>query len=141
MPLDDIEISGVIIERYMKKFREYLDMDVAIAGAGPAGIAAAYYLAKAGVKVAIFERKLSVGGGMWGGGMMFNEIVVQEDGKKILDEFGITTEATGQYYTADSVETVSTMCSMALKAGAKVFKFCALLAPLKHERFKASFKI
>lgn len=126
MPLDDIEISGVIIERYMKKFKEYLDVDVAIAGAGPAGIAAAYYLAKAGVKVAIFERKLSVGGGMWGGGMMFNEIVVQEDGKKILDEFGITTEQTGQYYTADSVETVSTMCSRALKAGAKIFNLISV---------------
>ncbi len=27
------------------------------------------------------------GGGMWGGGMLFNEIVVQEDARHLLDEF------------------------------------------------------
>jgi len=111
MPLDDIEISGLIIERYLRKLKENLELDVAIAGAGPAGLTAAYYLAKAGLKIAIFERKLSVGGGMWGGGMMFNEVVVQEEGKKILDEFGITTKQEGQYHTADAVESVSTICS------------------------------
>jgi sulfide-dependent adenosine diphosphate thiazole synthase len=42
---------------------------------------AAYYLAKAGKNVTVFERKLSVGGGMWGGGMMFDRIVVQDEGK------------------------------------------------------------
>ena len=53
------------------------------------GLTAGYYLAKAGFKVALFEKKLSMGGGMWGGGMMFNRIVVQEESKRILDEFGI----------------------------------------------------
>ena len=37
----------------------------------------------------MFERKLSIGGGMWGGGMMFNEIVIQEAAKPMLDELGI----------------------------------------------------
>lgn len=37
------------------------DTVVLSAGAGPAGLTAAYYLAKKGVKTAIFERKLSVG--------------------------------------------------------------------------------
>ncbi|MFH0924612.1 MAG: sulfide-dependent adenosine diphosphate thiazole synthase [bacterium] len=122
MNLDDLVISKAIIETFTKKFIDYLDVDVAIVGAGPSGLTAGYYLAKAGKKVAIFERKLSIGGGMWGGGMMFNEIVVQEDGKKILDEFGVTTkEYQSGYYTADAVETTSTICSMATKAGAKVF--------------------
>ena len=67
-------------------------MDVAIGGGGPAGLTAGYYLAKAGLKVALFEKKLSMGGGMWGGGMMFNKIVVQEESKRILDEFGIGTK-------------------------------------------------
>jgi len=126
MPLDDIEISGLIIERYMKKLKDNLELDVAIAGAGPAGLTAAYYLAKAGLKVAIFERKLSVGGGMWGGGMMFNEVVVQEEGKGILDEFGVTMEHVGQYYTADSVECVSTLCSRALQAGVTIFNLISV---------------
>lgn len=29
---------------------------------------------------------------MWGGGMMFNEIVLSPEGKEILDEFGVRTE-------------------------------------------------
>ena len=39
---------------------------------------AGYYLARAGKRVALFERKLSIGGGLSGSGMMFNSIVVQE---------------------------------------------------------------
>ncbi|MBN1871875.1 MAG: NAD(P)-binding protein, partial [Candidatus Omnitrophica bacterium] len=66
MQLDEIKISRAIIENYNSKLLEYLDVDVAIAGAGPAGMVAAYYLARKKRKVAIFEKKLSCGGGMWG---------------------------------------------------------------------------
>lgn len=83
---------------------------------------AAYYLAKAGSRVAVFERKLSIGGGMWGGGMLFNEIVIQEEAKRILDEFGISTNKFQDgYYTADAVETACTLCAVACRAGVKVF--------------------
>jgi thiamine thiazole synthase len=122
MKLSDEKITKAIVERYTKKFVDNLNQDVIIAGAGPAGLTTAYYLAKKGYKVSVFEKKLSIGGGMWGGGMMFNEIVVGEDGKKILDEFGIESEKYDKgYYTADSVEAISTICSKAVKAGAKVF--------------------
>jgi sulfide-dependent adenosine diphosphate thiazole synthase len=122
MQLDEIKISKAIIEAYNKKLVDALDIDVAIAGAGPAGMVCAYYLARAGKRTAIFERKLSVGGGMWGGGIMFNEIVVQDAAKKILDEFGIRTRVYEKnYYLADSIEAVSTLCSKAVKAGVKIF--------------------
>jgi len=122
MKLKDEKITKAIVERYMKKFITNLNQDVIIAGAGPAGLTTAYYLAKKGYKVSVFERKLSIGGGMWGGGMMFNEIVVGKDGKKILDEFGISSDKyEDDYYTADSVEAISTICSKAVKAGAKIF--------------------
>ncbi len=122
MQLDDIKVSKAIIESYKDKLIKALEVDVAIVGAGPAGMTCAYYLAKKGRKVVIFERKLSVGGGMWGGGIMFNEIVVQEQAKKILDEFGIKTRLYEKnYYLADSIECVSTICSKAVKAGVKVF--------------------
>ena len=39
-----------------------------------------------------YERRLSVGGGIWGGGMMFSRIVVQTEGKEILGEFGVTAK-------------------------------------------------
>ena len=122
MKLDEIKISQAIIESYKDKLIKSLDVEVAIAGAGPAGMACGYYLAKAGKKVVIFERKLSVGGGMWGGGIMFNEIVVQEKAKRILDEFEIKTRLYEKgYYLADSIEAVSTLCSKTVKMGVKIF--------------------
>jgi len=122
MKLDEQVVTRAIIERFTKKWTDHLDLDVAIVGGGPSGLVAAYYLAKNGRKVALFERKLSVGGGMWGGGMMFNEIVVQDEAKEILDELGISTHPfqTG-YYTADAVEATTTLASKACQAGAKVF--------------------
>src|SRR5512145_1990034 len=98
MVLDEIVISRAIIERFTEKMLQATDVDVAVVGGGPSGLVAAYYLASAGKKVALFERKLSLGGGMWGGGMMFNEIVVQEESKRILDEFGIATKAYDEGY-------------------------------------------
>jgi thiamine thiazole synthase len=122
MKLDEIKISKAIIESYSEKLVKALDVDVAIVGGGPAGMVCGYYLAKAGRRVVLFERKLSIGGGMWGGGIMFNEIVVQESAMKMMNEFGIRTK---QYekgcYLADSIETVSTICSKAVRAGLKIF--------------------
>lgn len=122
MELDEIKISKAIIESYSRKLVDALEADVAIVGGGPAGLVCGYYLAKAGKKAVLFERKLSIGGGMWGGGIMFNEIVVQEQAKKVLDEFGVGARQYEKgYYLADSIETVSTICSRAVKAGLKIF--------------------
>ena len=88
------KVSRGIISTYAEKLEKNLELDVAIVGGGPSGIVAAYFLAKAGLKVALFDRKLSPGGGMWGGAMMFNQIVVQEEALHIVDEFGINYETT-----------------------------------------------
>ncbi|RKY38700.1 MAG: ribose 1,5-bisphosphate isomerase [Candidatus Omnitrophota bacterium] len=125
--IDDILISRAIIEEFSKDLLTYLDTDVAIAGAGPSGICAGYYLSKQGRKVLILERKLSVGGGMWGGGMMFNKIVVQKEARFILEEFGIVSRRYRQgYYVADAIEAISTLCSKTVKAGAKIFNLISV---------------
>ncbi|OQX63976.1 MAG: ribose 1,5-bisphosphate isomerase [Desulfococcus sp. 4484_241] len=123
MEINEIVISRAIVERFFEKLLSNLEPDVAIVGGGPSGLVAGYYLARAGRKVALYERKLSIGGGMWGGGMMFNEIVVQQGALSVLDEFGISYRPCGEegYYTADSVEATSTLTSMAVKAGVSVF--------------------
>ncbi len=127
MELDDIVISRAIIDRYYKDLTENLELDVAIAGAGPSGLVSAYYLAKAKKKVAIFERRLSIGGGMWAGGMMFNHIVFQQDAKGILDEFGIRTyHYKDHYYTADAVEASTGLAFKAIQAGAKIFNLMSV---------------
>ena len=125
--LDDITISKAITESFVKDFLGAMEVDVAIGGAGPAGMTAAYYLAKTGVKTVIFERSLRPGGGMPGGGMMFNTIVVQEEAKGILDEFEIRTEEYEKgYYIADAVEASSGLCFKAIQAGAKIFNLMSI---------------
>jgi thiamine thiazole synthase len=121
MALDDVKISEIIVRTFSEKLLNVLSTDVAIVGGGPAGLCAARELAKAGKKVVLFERKLSVGGGMWGGGIMFNQIVVQEEGKAILDDLGITTIDAGEgYFASDSVETVTKLAAAACEAGATI---------------------
>ncbi|RLB02668.1 MAG: ribose 1,5-bisphosphate isomerase [Deltaproteobacteria bacterium] len=123
MGLDELIVTRAIIETYTEKFLEYSKSDVAIVGAGPAGLTCAYYLAKAGAKVAIYERRLSIGGGIWGGGVMFSEVVVQEDAKRVLDEMNIRHKPYKEpgYYMVDSVELACSLGLRCLEAGAKIF--------------------
>jgi thiamine thiazole synthase len=122
MGIDDISVTKGIFNRFSKEFSNYFEVDVAIAGAGPAGLTAARYLAKAGKKVVVFERKLSPGGGMWGGGMTFPIIIVQEKSKEILEEVNVElVEEEKGYYSADSIEACSKICANAIDAGAKIF--------------------
>ena len=55
----ETQVSKGIISTYFDKLQRNLNLDVAIVGGGPSGIVAAYYLAKAGLRVAQFDRKLS----------------------------------------------------------------------------------
>lgn len=116
-------ISSAIVSKFCGKMLDSLVVDCAIVGGGPSALVAARYLAEKGVKTAIFERKLAPGGGTWGGGMLFNEVVVQDAALPILDDFGIRHEAleTPGYHTLDSVEMASGLIFGALKAGAKIF--------------------
>ena len=120
--IDDIMVTRIIFERFSKEFRYNFEVDVAIAGAGPAGLTAAKYLANAGKKVVLFERKLSVGGGMWGGGMTFPVIVVQKESKYILEDADVQLKNEGNgYYSADSIEVTCKLCSAAIDAGVRIF--------------------
>ncbi len=120
--LNETIISKAIIETYLKDLLEYIESDVIIGGAGPSGICAGYYLAKKGIKTILFESALKLGGGMPGGGMMFNKIVVQKQGLEILEEFGIRyKEYESGYYVADSLEATACLTDKALKQGLKIF--------------------
>ena len=120
--IDDIMVTRIIFERFSKEFSSSFEVDVAIAGAGPAGLTAAKYLANAGKKVVLFERKLSVGGGMWGGGMTFPVIVVQKESKYILEDAHVRVKNEGNgYYSADSIEVTTKLCSAAIDAGVRIF--------------------
>ncbi|MCL1857212.1 MAG: sulfide-dependent adenosine diphosphate thiazole synthase [Kiritimatiellaeota bacterium] len=115
-------ISAGIVRSFFEKLEQHLAVDVAIVGAGPSGLVAAHDLAKAGYKVAIFESKLAPGGGVWGGGMLMNEVVVQQDALPILADFRIRSRALDATYAAvDSVELASGLIFGARQAGAVIF--------------------
>jgi len=120
--IDDIEVTRRIFERHSKEFMDHTQVDVVIAGAGPAGLTAARILAGAGKKVLVIERKLAPGGGMWGGGMNYPVIVVQPESKRLLEGIGVKVSAeNGGYHTADSVECVAKLLASAIDAGARIW--------------------
>ena len=118
MQIDEIRTSKLILAGYAKKLDNALSVDVAIAGAGPSGLMAAYDLARAGKKVAVFEKRLSPGGGMWGGAMGFNELAVEKDVADIMEEMGIRFRVEGNDIIADSVEATASLIYRAVHAGA-----------------------
>jgi thiamine thiazole synthase len=86
----------------------------------------------------LYERKLAPGGGMWGGAMMFNEIVVQKDALHILDEFNISYKHYEKdYYTLDSVHATSALIYYATKAGVKMFN-CTTIEDVVFQENKVS---
>ena len=117
--MKETDISRAIIGEYNKKLLEHLENDVVIVGAGPAGLTAAYYLSSAGVKTAVLEKRLSIGGGIWAGAAGYSIVVFEE--KEILDELNITTRKEKNLYVADAIEFATGLGYKAKKAGAEIF--------------------
>ena len=127
MRLDEVEISKTIIGTYSAKLLDCLTSDVAIVGAGPSGLVAAYFLAKSGVKVTILEKRLSPGGGIWGGGMGMNIAVVQEAAVPLLSEMGIRSKpAKDGLYAVDAIELGAGLCWNAVQAGAVILNLATV---------------
>jgi thiamine thiazole synthase len=120
--LEETEISKAILTAYHQKLADRIVSDVLIVGAGPAGLTCAHDLARRGFKVTILEKRLSPGGGIWGGGMGMNEVVVQDEALALIDEFQIRHRPCGEgMHTLDAVELAAALCLRALQAGAVIF--------------------
>lgn len=118
----DTEISRAIISTYHDKVLSRITSDVLIVGAGPSGLTAAFYLARRGLNVTVLEKRLSPGGGMWGGGMAMNQVVIPDGALILLDEIGIRHEPwQGELYVADAIELAAGLCLRAVQAGAVLF--------------------
>ena len=116
------KITQAIVGGYFAKLNSSMELDVAIVGGGPSGLIAGIRLAQAGKNVAIFERKLAPGGGIWGGAMLFNDVVFQPELAGMLDEFGIRTqEVEDGLLRTDSVEVASALIYNAVHAGAIIY--------------------
>ncbi len=117
----EARITRVIIRAAARDWEEISNTDIVIVGAGPAGMTAAKYLAQQGFKVVIFERKLSFGGGIGGGGMLFHRIVIDNRALPIVKDFGIRVlgEEEG-LYLLDPAEFMAKLAVGAIEAGAKI---------------------
>jgi thiamine thiazole synthase len=111
-------VSELIVHSYFKKLEKSLRSDFIIAGAGPSGLVAGAFLARAGKNVTLFERKTAPGGGIWGGGMLFNDVVIQKEAAAVLEELGLTVpEEKDGLITIDAVTLASGLIYRAAESG------------------------
>lgn len=117
----DLTISKLIVENFFEKLSNALEVDVAIAGCGPSALTLSLELSKKGYKVAIFEAKNEPGGGIWGGGMMFNEVVLESELEGYLKELGIRFKKFDEFIVTDSVHLASALLYHTTLAGTMIF--------------------
>jgi len=117
----ETRITSTILDAYHEKLSRSLVGDVLVVGAGPSGLMAAKELADQGRKVTVLERELFPGGGIWGGAMGMNEVVVQEEAVYAIDGLGVRPRTTADGLAAiDAMELASALVLGALRAGAVV---------------------
>jgi len=114
-------VTKAILHGSLEYLHDLAEADVVIVGAGPAGLTASRYLAESGLKTIIFERRLSFGGGIGGGGMQLPMLVVQSPAEEILREIGcnLKTHEEG-VYLVNSSEMLAKLAYSAIKAGVHI---------------------
>ncbi len=115
---EETDVSRAILDGYHAKLSDSLCSDVVIVGAGPSGLVAAWRLAERGLRTTVLEKRLSPGGGIWGGSLGMNEVVVQAGAVDVLDEACVRRTPSGDLFTADAMELAAALCLKALHAGA-----------------------
>jgi len=119
--VDESVVTRAILKGSLEYLQNLAEVDVVVVGAGPAGLTASRYLAEAGLKTLIFERRLSFGGGIGGGGMQLPMIVIQSPADEILREVGCKLETYEKdIYLVNSSEMLAKLAYSAIKAGAHI---------------------
>lgn len=116
----EAEITRAIVESASEEWVELAESDVIVVGAGPSGLTAARYIAERGFKTLVLERRLSFGGGIGGGGMLFHKVVAEKEAKDILDDFNISYKERRNLLVIDAAEMMAKLATKAIDSGAKI---------------------
>lgn len=118
--ISENQITQAILDDFQSNFREYLNSEVIVIGAGPSGIMAARGLAKEGINVLVVESNNYLGGGFWIGGFLMNTVTFRAPAQEVLQELGIPyKEAEPGLFTASGPYACSKLILSAVEAGAK----------------------
>jgi len=117
------DLARLFTETALRKISSYSKMDVIIAGAGPAGLSAAWHLAKRGLKVLVLEKMLGVGGGIRGGGALLPVVLIEAgEAAEMLKEVGVKlVESADCLFHADPTEVMVKLAAKAIEAEAAVW--------------------
>lgn len=119
-PVGEAPITRAIVEGFLRDFREMIQTDVLIVGAGPSGLVAGMDLARAGHKVVLVEEVNYLGGGFWMGGYLMNKVTVRKPGHEILEEIGCPYEEVEEgLCVIDAAHGCSKLIAAACDAGVK----------------------
>jgi sulfide-dependent adenosine diphosphate thiazole synthase len=92
----ETRITRAILDAYHEKVSRSLVADVVVVGAGPSGLMAAITLAAKGRTVTVLEKRLWPGGGVWGGAMGMNEVVLEAEAMRALEGVSVRLPTQGR---------------------------------------------
>ncbi|MGA9751771.1 MAG: sulfide-dependent adenosine diphosphate thiazole synthase [Acidobacteriota bacterium] len=123
----ETEVSRAILKTFTEEFKQRIRSQVIIVGAGPSGLVCAWRLAQKGLQVTILEKRLTPGGGLWGGGMGMGESIVESAEAPLLDELAVHYRTADEgLLVAQAAELASALVLRALQSGAALLNLTYL---------------